>query len=178
MGVTDGQAVNQAVSNAAWISKNTDDSTPSRLGLGSANPVEGPAITSSQREHNAHASFMGAAINQVFNYLPTWTNNNVGSPTDDLKQRIEALTAAAFGSSSRADSVTLTSSISTITVVFATVLPSAVFVPVCTMSNVTDPFPQKQPIVVTNKTTTGFTAVWDTPTDSANYVLEYVVVQP
>ena len=41
-------------------------------------------------------------------------------------------------------------------------------------ANLTDADPQFQPITITNKTTTNFTASWNVPTDSSNYYLQYI----
>lgn len=91
MGVVNGQAVDAPVTNAAFISKNADDSTISNLGLSSTNPLYGPSITSSQREFNAITSVIGMAINQVYNYTLSWATNLIGASTDTIKVRIEAI---------------------------------------------------------------------------------------
>ncbi len=39
----------------------------------------------------------------------------------------------------------------------------------------TDSLPQFQPVTITARSSTGFTAVWNSPTSSANYVLGYMV---
>lgn len=44
------------------------------------------------------------------------------------------------------------------------------------MVNTTDTDPQFQPIEITVRSATGFTAKWNAPTDSANYKLAYVVM--
>lgn len=44
------------------------------------------------------------------------------------------------------------------------------------MANTTDTNPQFQEVVVTARSSTGFTATWNAPTDSANYVLLYMVL--
>lgn len=43
------------------------------------------------------------------------------------------------------------------------------------MSNETDPTPQFQTVETVERTSTTFTVAWNSPTDSANYVLEYFV---
>lgn len=101
-GINDGQPVDASNSNAAWIAKNGDDATVGRLDLNNTNPASGGFITNLQRNINAAFSFMGGVVDQVFNYLPTWTNNQVGLSTDDLKDRAEALTERFDGSSGHA----------------------------------------------------------------------------
>lgn len=93
-GVVDGQSVSASVSNAAWISKNGDDTTSSNLGFTSSNPASGSSITNAQREWNAHASVLGIPINQVFNYAWTWASNLIGLSTDTVIARIQAIIAA------------------------------------------------------------------------------------
>ena len=46
---------------------------------------------------------------------------------------------------------------------------------VATISNTVDSGTQYQTPVITTKTTGGFTAKWNAPTDSANYVVEYQI---
>lgn len=90
-GVVDGENVSAAVVNPAFINKNGDDTTPSNLGLASTNPAYGSSITSTQREHNAHASAIGISVNQVYNFLITWANNIVGVANDTIVARIQAV---------------------------------------------------------------------------------------
>lgn len=92
-GVSNGQAVNAAVTNAAFIFKNADDSTSNLLSLTNGVSASGGSITNIQRQFNSLASFLGASTNQVYNYLPTWSNNDVGVSTDTVKTRADDLTA-------------------------------------------------------------------------------------
>lgn len=62
-----------------------------------------------------------------------------------------------------------------IVVVFPTPLPGVNYVVQAQMVNIVDANPQFQDIIITNKTVNGFTANWNAPTDSANYVLAYIV---
>lgn len=92
MSIINGQAVDAPNSNAAWISKNTNDTAVGIYTFANVNPVSGPNISNGQREWNSQASFLGMAINQVYNYLPTWTNNDVGLSTDTVKLRVDNIT--------------------------------------------------------------------------------------
>lgn len=58
---------------------------------------------------------------------------------------------------------------------FPTPLPGVNYVVLAGFTNILDPTPQFQEITITAKTTNGFTATWNAPTDSANYVLSYIV---
>jgi hypothetical protein len=91
MGVQDGQDVSAAITNPAFINKNIDDSTPSRLGLGSTASDQGPAITWAQQQFNAFSSQLGIAINLAYNSLPSWATNYVGAAADTFAMRIAAL---------------------------------------------------------------------------------------
>src|SRR5512135_822301 len=92
MSILDGQPVDAATSNPSWISQNTDDTTPSKLGLGNTAPESGTAVTNTQTELNAIDSFTGNPINSLKTSLPAWTNNDVGSSSDNLKVRADAIT--------------------------------------------------------------------------------------
>jgi len=63
----------------------------------------------------------------------------------------------------------------TITTLFALPLPSTNYAVSAMLVDYTDPNPQFQPVTITAKTTSGFTALWNDPTDSANYRLAYHV---
>lgn len=70
---------------------------------------------------------------------------------------------------------TLSNGSSSKVVVINPPLASTDFSVVATLSNVTDSGTQFQTPVVTSKATGGFTAKWNAPTDSSNYVLEYQI---
>ena len=96
MGVTDGQPVDAANTNPAFLDANGDDTALGRISLNDTvgNPTEsGPAINNIQRELNSIASFVGKAINVAKDILPTWLFADAGTPTDNVFQRADALTA-------------------------------------------------------------------------------------
>lgn len=90
--VADGQPVNATTTNGAFLYKNVDDTALNRLTLTSGIAGSGPTIADIQRELNSFSSFTGKPINQVYNYLPNWTNNDVGASTDSVKTRADNLT--------------------------------------------------------------------------------------
>jgi hypothetical protein len=63
----------------------------------------------------------------------------------------------------------------TFTITFPTPLIATVYVPIVCVNNYTDPSPQFLTAVVVNKTVNGFDVLLNAPTDSANYVLSYIV---
>lgn len=91
--VADGQAVNQTITNNAFLKRSVDDVGLGRYTLQNTNPVSGAAILNLQREVNSTSYFTGKPANGVYNLLPLWNNNDVGSSTDNLKGRADLLTA-------------------------------------------------------------------------------------
>lgn len=74
-----------------------------------------------------------------------------------------------------AQEVAIPNGATTLTVVFPFALPTTNYVPSVQMINLLDANPQFQSPVVTNKTLTGFTVQWNSPTDSGNYLIDYLV---
>jgi hypothetical protein len=91
-GVLDGQAVSAAVTNPAFLDANGDDTGVGKITLANTDPVSGATVNNLQKEHNSAASFMGKALNTVYNDLPAWTTSVVGAGTDSLFDRADALT--------------------------------------------------------------------------------------
>lgn len=91
-GVIDGQPVSQAITNPAFIIKNADDTTPSKLGFGNSDPISGGSIINGQREFNSIDSFIGKVSNNAATALPPWTHNDVGGSTNPLFQRLDLIT--------------------------------------------------------------------------------------
>jgi len=71
--------------------------------------------------------------------------------------------------------VPISNGATSVTVVLPIPMASTAYVVTANMLNQTDADPQFQNILVTNKTTTGFTANWSTSLDTANYNLAYNV---
>lgn len=78
-----------------------------------------------------------------------------------------------------AGSVTLPTGSTSETIPFNMTFDSAdSYALVVNMTNLIDTGVQYQPVIVTSKTTTDFTAVWNAPTDSANYRIDFIAVVP
>lgn len=90
-GVIDGQPVTAAVTNAAFLSKNVNDTTPSLLGLSNTLTSSGASVTNLQAQINAIDSFTGTTANAAYNATPAWTYNTLGLSTDSVKARADAL---------------------------------------------------------------------------------------
>lgn len=177
-GVQDGQAVSAGITNPSFIFANGDDNALGKIGFADTDPVSGTAVVNIQREQNALWSFIGGVINQVKTYLPAWTSPVFGTTTSSLVQKLQAIDDAfsATGTkSTRGAALTLGSSVASKAVVFTSAWPDALYVPEFSFSNTVDANPIFLQGIVTAKSTTGFTVTFNAPTDSANYVLNYMV---
>jgi hypothetical protein len=74
-----------------------------------------------------------------------------------------------------AEEVSIASGQTSVTVTLATEQSSNNYVVLCQLSNIVDSSVQYQPITISNKTPSGFTATWNGPTESANYKLDYAI---
>lgn len=94
MAVSNGQLANATTFNTAFMSRTANDNTTGKKDLQNVEAASGPDVINAQREVNSLNSFTGRASGSVYNVTPTWTNNDVGTSGDDLKERAEALTQA------------------------------------------------------------------------------------
>lgn len=94
MSVFNGQIASSLTFNNAFLSRLSNSDTVGIVGLANVNPVSGSSILNVQREFNSLGSFLGQSPNQIFNSLPSWTNNDVGASGNSVKARAEALTLA------------------------------------------------------------------------------------
>jgi len=74
-----------------------------------------------------------------------------------------------------AQEIAIPDAVQSVAVNFPSALPGTNYVIQAQFVNITDINPQFQDIIITNKTINGFTANWNAPTDSANYLLSYIV---
>jgi len=74
----------------------------------------------------------------------------------------------------RSASVTIPLGATSVAVVFSTPMPNANYAVLPQLANILDPAPQFQSPIITQKTLSGFTASWTAPTDSANYLLNFL----
>ena len=92
MSVSDGQGADQTTFNNAFMSKATDSTTVGKQTLNNADVASGTQVINQQTEQNSAASYIGKAINALKDILPSWSSTSVGTGTDNLTQRAEALT--------------------------------------------------------------------------------------
>lgn len=102
MGISDGQPVDAANSNPAWLDANADDQAQGKIDFINPAGPSGPSVINIQREINSLNSFTGRASGSAFNVKPAWVNNDVGSTTDDLETRTDLLTQRFNGGSGHA----------------------------------------------------------------------------
>lgn len=105
--------------------------------------------------------------------------SHIGSPAndtlDDILAKIDlAIASGGGGSSGFAQEISIPFNVNTFVVTFPSPLSSNVYVVSSILTNYLDPSPQFISILVSNKTTTGFTISLPAFTDSANYSVAYI----
>lgn len=176
--ITNGQLANQTSFNNAFVSRTVDTSLVGKLGLLNTDAASGATVANSQRELNALWSFIGGVLDQVKTYVPTWASNVFGNADDSIVAKIEAIDAgfAANGSQAfRAAKVALDNGLASATIVFSSPWVDANFIPAIVIENRIDESPIFLNYVITGRTVNGFTVLFNAPTDSANYELNYLV---
>jgi|ERR1051325_8205083 hypothetical protein len=173
-------AANTALSNLASVAINVSllPGTDNSIDVGSA----------SKRWANLHAlssviygSTSGTitlqAANTTTSYSVKWPNAQGGASTilqNDGSGNLSWASVSSF--SGRAGQQSISSASTSQAVTFSSTLGTTNYGLVVNMKNTTDANPQFQPVTITAKSATGFTATWNAATDSANYSLEYVAV--
>jgi len=71
--------------------------------------------------------------------------------------------------------VSISSAQTSVTVTFPAAIGNSTYRVAAWIFDSTDANPQFQPVVITARSSTQFTASWNAPTDSANYKLMYIV---
>lgn len=102
MGISNGQAVDAANTNPAFLDANADDTAQGKIGLANVDAVSGAALTNIQREHNSAASFIGKTLNSAKDDLPSYTNNQGFTNPDSLKDRLDDVSAKFHNSTGHA----------------------------------------------------------------------------
>lgn len=93
MSVFNGQIADAAAWNNGFISRIVDSDTLGKVDLVNTDVVNsGSSIFNIQRELNKLNAFLGSVSNTLPGTLPTWTYNDVGASTDDVKLRADLLT--------------------------------------------------------------------------------------
>lgn len=178
-GVIDGQPVDQATTNPAFLFANGDDTALGKIGFNdAAGPgVSGTAVANIQREANALWSFLGGLINQAKNYLPTWATSNFGGSTDSVFVKVSAIDAAFSSGGSqfeRAATVSIASSAISKAVTFSSPFPTSAYAIDFVIENTVDSSPIFIQGIVTARSASGFTVTFNAPTDTSNYSINYI----
>ena len=94
MSISFGSPGTSANVNVAFVSRTGNTDTIGQLGLLNEDAASGSTVANLQRTLNSYASFIGTTNAQVFNVLPTWSSNELGTSDDTLKARVESIDAA------------------------------------------------------------------------------------
>lgn len=78
------------------------------------------------------------------------------------------------GSSGNAGGVAIISGTTSLVVTLPNTMTSTSYSVLAQLTNTVDVNPMFQPITITNKTTSSFTATWNAPIENSNYILEYI----
>ena len=161
--------------------------------------ASGASVINLQREVNGLGAFSGRAAGSTFDSLPTWTNTDVGTASDTLKDRSDTITATfnettghnhdgTAGNGAPIDVTDLTniksgveaigSGVTSIGVTFSSNFAAATYGLGISIVNTTDADPIQLVGVVTNKTVSGFVVNFfgQAETDTANYELAWVAI--
>lgn len=99
-------------------------------------------------------------------------NNTGGSATPTDITTAQALTMLGI----RAGKTTITTATTTVSVTFSSTLGTTSYAIAANFLNTTDTNPQFQAVDITAQSATGFTATWNAPVDSGNYVLSWTAI--
>lgn len=170
--ITNGQLANQTSFNNAFVSRTVNTSTVGKLDLNNAAAESGTAISNSQRELNSLASFLGKALNIAKDALPSWTSDDVGTLSDDIFERVDALT---IQTARRAAVFAIPDATQTFTVTFSTPWVDNEYVADFCFENTSDADPIFLQGMITARDADGFSVTMNAPTDTANYKMNYSV---
>ena len=93
MSVSDGEKVNAAITNAAYISRLTDSNTIAKVDLDNTDPLSGSSVPNIQKAHNGAASFSGSDANGAEDQKPSWNSDAIGVANEDVKSRVDSVQA-------------------------------------------------------------------------------------
>lgn len=84
---------NRVVLSADFLVTGLQTRLVSLVDLFNLDSTSGSSVVNVQRELNGEATFTGRTLNGVYTLLPAWVHNDVGTTSDNLWMRAEALTA-------------------------------------------------------------------------------------
>lgn len=87
-------------------------------------------------------------------------------------------TASSTGEAVNAGTQAISNGATSQAVTFVNAFSNTLYAVVAQLVNTTDALVQYQPLVITAKSTSGFTASWNSPTDSANYLVDFIAADP
>lgn len=93
MSVSNGQIADENTFNDSFLSRTaTNTDTIAKVDLKNADAASGANVINAQREINSNNAFSGRPSGSAHDATPAWVNTQVGSGSDNLKARSEALT--------------------------------------------------------------------------------------
>lgn len=107
----------------------------------------------------------------VGGFTASW-NGNLDSANYVINYLVQPIASTA---SAQAGKASVSSGVSSKVITFGTAMTSANYSVQACLINVTDSTPQFQTVTPTAMDVNGFTGTWNAPTDSANYILSYIV---
>lgn len=179
---TTAQAANVSLSNLSSVAINTSllPNTTLSIDLGSAAKIWLNAhLQGATLYGSTSGSVLLRAADTTTTYTVKWPNAQGGASTflqNDGSGNLSWQTASGFSGRANGTANTISASATSKAVTFSSTLGTTNYAVIAMMNNLVDANPQFQPITITNKSATGFTATWNAPTDSANYILEYIAV--
>ena len=87
-------------------------------------------------------------------------------------------TASSTGEAVNAGSETVTNGATSKAITFVNAFSNTLYGVACQLVNIVDATVQYQPVTITAKSTSGFTGSWNAAADSANYLLDFIAVDP
>lgn len=105
------------------------------------------------------------------------TLHNIGGVVQNITQSniYQFVTGGGGSGGAVGEEVPLSINTTSVTVSFPIPQPTSSYLVFTQMVNTVDSLPEFIPVDITNKTTTGFVATWNSPLPSTNYFLDYVI---
>ena len=93
MPVASGSPVSASNTNTQLLDATADDTALGKISFANTDAVSGISVTNIQENVNSINSYTGRPANSLKTVTPSWTNNDVGTASDTLRDRSDNLTA-------------------------------------------------------------------------------------
>jgi len=152
-----------------------NDSTKA-LTLGVNGTSSGALLLATNTSSGASISLINGGATTAYNFKLPITVGTAGQVLTSQAGSAMTWTTVLTSAGYRAGSASLSSAATSKAITFSSTLGTTSYAVVVTMANTTDTNPQYIPVTITAISATGFTASWDQPTDTANYILQWQVI--